>query len=81
MSQFLIANIYKNKRINDSRYRLNFQEESYQLCSNDYDNAESEIIKSNNPFEFKIIFEDINREKEYHHINNFKSSSFSKLLY
>ena len=70
MSQFLIANIYKNKRINDSRYRLNFQEESYQLCSNDYDNAESEIIKSNNPFEFKIIFEDINREKEYHHINN-----------
>ena len=70
MSQFLIANIYKNKRINDSRYHLNFQEESYQLCSNDYDNAESEIIKSNNPFEFKIIFEDINREKEYHHINN-----------
>ena len=73
MSQFLITNIYKNKRINDSRYRLNFQEESYQLCSNDYDNAESEIIKSNNPFEFKIIFEDINREKEYHHINNFST--------
>ena len=38
MSQFLITNIYKNKRINDSRYHLNFQEESYQLCSNDYDN-------------------------------------------
>jgi hypothetical protein len=73
MSQFLIANIYKNKRINDSRYHLNFQEESYQLCSNDYDNAESEIIKSNNPFEFEIIFEDINREKEYHHINNFST--------
>ena len=73
MSQFLITNIYKNKRINDSRYRLNVQEESYQLCSNDYDNAESEIIKSNNPFEFKIIFEDINREKEYHHINNFST--------
>ena len=71
MSQFLIANIYKNKRINDSRNSLNIQNESYQLCSIDSVNSESDNIKSNNPFDCKIIFEDINRENEYHNINNF----------
>ena len=69
MNQFLIANIYKN-RINDSRYHLNIQNESNQLFSIDSDNSVSENIKSNNPFECKLIFEDINRENEYHNNNN-----------
>ena len=79
MSQFLFANIYKNKRINDSTYLLKFQNESYQLCSIDGDNSEFENIKSNNSFDCEIIFEDIKRENEYHDINNYTSINPSNI--
>ena len=35
------------------------------LYSIDCDDSKSENIKSNNPFDYKIIFEDIKRENEY----------------
>ena len=38
----MIANIYKLKRVNDSRYLSNFLNEPYQLCSIDNNNEESE---------------------------------------
>ena len=66
----MIANIYKLKRVNDSRYLSNFLTESYQLCSIDSDNGESENVESQNPFDYNFILENINRENGYNSINN-----------
>jgi len=66
----MIANIYKLKRVNDSRYLSNFLNEPYQLCSIDSDNGESENVESQNPFDYNFILENINRENEYNSINN-----------
>ena len=66
----MIANIYKLKRVNDARYLSNFLTESYQLCSIDSDNGESENVESQNPFDYNSILENINRENEYNSINN-----------
>jgi hypothetical protein len=66
----MIANIYKIKRVNDSRYLSNFLNESYQLCSIDSDNGESENVESQNPFDYNFILENINRENGYNSISN-----------
>ena len=70
MSQFMIANIYKRKRIDDSGYLSNILNESYKLCSIDSDNDESENIEGQNPFDYNFILENINRENGYNSINN-----------
>ena len=70
MSQFMIANIYKRKRIDDSGYLSNILNESYKLCSIDSDNEESENIEGQNQFDYDFIFEDTNRENEPNSINN-----------
>jgi len=66
----MIANIYKLKRVNDSRYLSNFLNEPYQLCSIDSDNEESENVESQNPFDYNFILENINRENGHNSINN-----------
>ena len=70
MSQFIVSNIYRRIRIDDSRHLSNILNESNKLYSIDSDNEESENIESQNPFDYNFIFEDTNRGNGPNIINN-----------
>ena len=70
MSQFIVSNIYRRIRIDDSRHLSNILNESNKLYSIDSDNEESENIEGQNLFDYNFIFEDTNRENGPNIINN-----------